>query len=126
MIFNLLLMGEVCPDIWKIARATPIFKSRVKKDGNNYRPISVISVFSRILQRLVHDQLFEFLEANKVITRNQSAFQKLYSIVTSLICSTDSWYENIDCKNLNLTIFLELKITFYTVDHTIMIERLRA
>ena len=75
MIFNSSLMGGVCPDIWKNARATPIFKSGVKKDVNNYRPLSVISVFWRILQRIVHDQLFEFLVANKVITRNQSEFQ---------------------------------------------------
>ena len=126
MIFNSSLMGGVFPDIWKIARVTPIFKSGAMKDVNNYRPISVISVFSRILERIVHDQLFDFLAAKKVITRNQSAFQKLYSTVTSLICSTDSWYENIDCKKLNLTIFLDLKKAFDTVDHTIMIEKLRA
>ena len=48
-----------------------------------------------------HDQLYEFLRANKVITTSQSAFQKLYSTVTSLISSTDSWYENIDHKQLN-------------------------
>ena len=60
----------------------------------------MISVFSRILERVVHDQLYEFLKANKVITRNQSAFQKLYSTVTSLICNTDSWYENIHHKKI--------------------------
>ena len=78
MIFNSSLTNRVFPDIW---------------------PISVISVFSRILERIVHDQLNEFLRVNKVITRNQSAFQELYSAVTSLICSTDCWYENIDRKN---------------------------
>ena len=78
------------------------------------------------MERIVHDQLFEFLAANKVITRYQSAFQKLYSTVASLICSTDCWYENIDCKKLNLTIFLDLEKAFDTVDHTIMIEKLRA
>ena len=89
-----------------------------------YRPNSVISVFSRILEKVVHDQLYEFLRANKVITRNQSAFQKLYSTVTSLICGTDSWYENIDHKNLNLTIFLDLKKALDTVDHRIMLEKI--
>ena len=85
MIFNSSLTNGVFPDIWKIARITPIFKSGAKNDVNNYRPISVISVFSRILERIVHDQLYEFLKANKIITSNQSAFQKLYSTVTSLI-----------------------------------------
>ena len=57
MIFNSSLTNGVFPDIWKIARITPIFKSGAKNDVNNYRPISVISVFSRILERIVHDQL---------------------------------------------------------------------
>ena len=98
MIFNSSLMNGVFPDIWKIARITPIFKSDAKKDMNNYRPISVTSVFSRILEIIVHDQLYEFLRANKVITKNQAACQKLYSTVTSLICGTDSWYYNLDNK----------------------------
>ena len=98
MIFNPSLTNGVFPDIWKIARITFTFKSDAKNGVNNYRPISSISVFSRILERIVHDQLYEFLRTNRVITRNQSAFQKLYSMVTSLICSTDSWYKNIDQK----------------------------
>ena len=58
---------------------------------------------------IIHDELYEFLRGNKVITRNQSAIQKLCSMVTSLICSTVSWYENIDNNKLNLTIYLDLK-----------------
>ena len=125
MIFNSSLEKGVFPDIWKLARVTPIFKSGAKKDVNNYRPISVISIFSRILERIVHDQIFEFLLENNVITKNQSAFRKLYSTITSLICSTDHWYENIDNKTLNLTIFLDLKKAFDTVDHKILVEKLR-
>ena len=64
MNFNSSLTNEVFPDIWKIARITPIFKPGAKNDVDNYRPISVISVFSRILERIVHGQLFDFLRAN--------------------------------------------------------------
>ena len=73
MIFNLSLTNRVFPEIWKISRITPTFKSGAKNDVSNYRPISVISAFSRILERIVHDQRYEFLRANKAITRNQSA-----------------------------------------------------
>ena len=93
------------PDISKLARVTPIFKSGAKNDGNNYRLISVISIFSRMLERLVHDQLFDFLKVNKKLTCNQSAFQKLCSTITSLISSTDYWCDNIDSRKINLTIF---------------------
>ena len=125
MIFNSSLEKGVFPDIWKLARVTPIFKSGSKKDVNNYRPISVISIFSRMPERIVHDQIFDFLLENNVITKNKSAFRKRYSTITSLICSADHWYESFDNKTLNLTIFLDLKKAFDTVDHKILVEKLR-
>ena len=126
IIFNDSLINGAFPDIWKLARVTPIFKSGAKNDANNYRPISVISIFSRMLERLVHDQLYDFLKANKKLTCNQSAFQKLCSTITSLICSTDYWYENIDSRKINLTLFVGLKKAFDTVDHSVLMKKLRA
>ena len=76
------------------------------------RPISVISVFSRMLGKVVHNQLTDYFITNKVLTTNQSAFRKLYTTVTSLISSTDYSYENIDKKQLNFTIFLDFKKAF--------------
>ena len=77
-----------------------------------------------MLERIVHDQIFDFLLENNVITKNQSAFRKLCSTITSLICSTHHWHENIDNKKLNLTIFLDLKKAFDTVDHKILAEKI--
>ena len=99
MNFNSSLKYGIFPDIWKLARATPIFKTGSKKDANNYRSISVISIFSRMLEKLVHDQLIEYLITNKVLTPNQSAFRKLHSTVTSLINGTDYRYENMGKNN---------------------------
>ena len=62
-------MNGVFPDIWKLAGVTPIYKSDPKTDLNNYRPISVIPVLSRILERLTHDEMIEFLKID-----NQAAF----------------------------------------------------
>ena len=56
---------------------------------------------------------------------SQSAFQKCYSIITSLIDSTDKWYDNINDKRLNLTIFLDLKKALGTINHAILKGRLR-
>ena len=122
IVFNSSLRKGIFPDVWKLVRVTPIFKTGSKSEANNYRPISVISVFSRILERVVHDQVYEYLKINKVLTKSKSAFQKPCSTITSLIDSTDYWYENIDNKHLNLAIFLDLKKAFDTVDHKILLE----
>ena len=63
---------------------------------------------------------------NRSITRTHAAFRKLYSTITSLISSTDCWYENIDRRVVNLTIFLDLKKAFNMVDHDILLTKLRA
>ena len=117
MKFNSSSENGIFSDIWKLARVIPIFKSGVKRDLNNYRLISVISIFSKIFERIVHDQILDFILENNIITKNQSAFRKLHSTITSLIGSTDHWYENIDSKKLNLTIFLDLGNGFKSYLH---------
>ena len=57
--FNDSMMDGVSPDFWKLARVTPIFKLGPKNDASNYRPISVFSILSRMLEQLLHDQLFD-------------------------------------------------------------------
>ena len=75
LIDNSSLENGVFPDIWNLARVSPIYKSGPTTELNNYGPISVISVFSRLLDRLAHDELFEFLKTNESMTCNQAAFR---------------------------------------------------
>ena len=79
LIYNSSLVNDVFPDIWKLARVTQICKSGPKTDVSSYRPISVISVFSRMLGTVTHNQLFDFV---KIIKSNQAAFLKLCSTIT--------------------------------------------
>ena len=110
------------PDRWKIARITPIYKSGAKDDTNNYRPISILSVLSKLYEKIAYDQLIDFLQSNKKLTQNQFAFRKLHSTITSLI--GDHWYSNIENKKANFALFLDLKKAFDTVDHEILVSKL--
>ena len=101
MIFNSSLRLGTFPDRWKIARITPIYKSGAKDDTNNYRPISILSVLSKLFEKIAHDQLIDFLQSNKKLTQNQFAFRKLHSTITSLIGVSDHWYSNIDNNKAN-------------------------
>ena len=126
MIFNASLETGIFPDIWKLARVTPIYKSGQKSNLSNYRPISVLSALSRLLEKLAHDQLYDFCRTNDSFSKNQFAFRKLHSTTTSMLNITETWYKNIDERKLNVSVFLDLKKAFDTVDHDILLSKLSA
>ena len=95
-------------DTWKIARVTSIFKSFSKSEMGNYRPISVLSVFSRLLERFGHDQVSTYMKEQKKFAESQHAFLKMHSTLTSLLNITDSWFSNIDKRRINISVFLDL------------------
>ena len=89
MIFNASLAKGVVPNVWKLTKVTPIFKSGTRNKKNNYRPISVLSVFAKLFERIVHDQLSDYLLSNKILSMSQFAYRKLHSTITSLISVSD-------------------------------------
>ena len=126
MIFNASLKKGIFPDMLKLARLTPIYKFGQKSNLSNYRPISVLSVLSRLLEKVAHDQLYDFCRTNDSFSKNQFAFRKLHSAVTSMLNITETWYKNIDERKLNVSVFLDLKKAFDTVDHGILLSKLSA
>ena len=79
------------PDDWKLAKVTPVFKDGNKNDCGTYRPISVISVVAKILEKLVYQQLKSFMTINNIIVEQQSGFRAQYSMETTLLSSTNEW-----------------------------------
>ena len=75
-LLNYSVANGVFLDIWNLARVAPTFKLGAKIGANNYRPISVTSVFFRMQERLMHDKLFDFFKVNKELTCNQCALKK--------------------------------------------------
>ena len=75
--------------------------------------------------QFLHDQLSDFLLSNRTLSMSQFAYRKLHSTITSLIGVSDYWYENIDKNNLNFALFLDLKKVFDTVDHEILVRKLK-
>ena len=74
----------------------PLFKQGESFDLNNYLPISVTSVVAKVFERIVYDQLYNFLNSEEIISKQQSGFRSLHSTVTALLEATDSWAFNID------------------------------
>ena len=125
-IFNTSLETSQFPDPWKIARVSPIFKDGDKTEKSNYRPISVLPVVSRLFEKRVFSQLYQYLNDNCFINSNQSGFRELHSTVTCLLKNTDDWYNGLDTGNLAGMVFVDLKKAFDTVDHQILCRKLES
>ena len=122
-IFSESLEIGVFPDNLKLARISAIFKGKGSRSNpDHYRPISVLSVIARLFEKIVHQQLCDFLKESLSFT--QSGFKPGCSTETSLLNTTNRWILNINKKYLYLTPFLDLRKAFDTVAHEILIQKM--
>ena len=105
IIINRSIETGLFPSAWKTAKVFPLFKANDRSDPNNYRPISVLPVISKICERIVYDQLYSYLIEHNLLTKYQSGFRSLHSTVTALLDVTNEWQLNIDKGLTNLVIF---------------------
>lgn len=125
-IFNLSLVSGCFPDRWKLAQVTPIYKNGRKDDPNNYRPISLLSVFSKILEKIVNSRLTAFLDKHKVLSDNQFGFRKGKSTEDAAIYLSNKISSFIDGGEKCVGVFLDLCKAFDTVSKDILLRKLDA
>ena len=89
------------------------------------RPISALPFISRLFEKLIFNQFYEYLDANKSLYEHRSGFRLLHSVATALMASTNDSYLNIDKRKYTSLIFIDFKKAFDTVDHEILLTILK-
>ena len=108
----------------KVAKVIALFKKGDKNQPNNYRPISLLSCFNKIFEKLLCKRLVKFLEVNRILFECQYGFRKLYSTTLALIEFTDNIIEFRDEGQYCMSIFVDLTKAFDIVDHEILLNKL--
>ena len=123
-IFNLSLSQGIVPEELKVAKVIPLYKADDETVISNYRPVSVLPVFSKILERLVQIRLNAFIEKFNILYQYQFGFRKGHSTNTALIVLTEKITQAIEKGEMVLGVFLDFSKAFDTVNHTILLEKL--
>ena len=121
-IFNLSLQKGSFPDEPKIAKVTPVFKADDVNELGNYRPISVLPCFSKILERIMYNRLSKCLKTNEILYKKQFGFQEGHSTEHAIIQLIDQINNYFEKNHFTLGIFIDLKKAFDTVGHAILIK----
>ena len=118
------MMKGVVPEDLKIAKIIPIYKSDDKKIISNYRPISVLPAFSKILERLIYKRLLDFINQHGILSQNQYGFRKNISTAMALVDLVDKISSSIENNEYTIGIFIDLAKAFDTVNHDILLNKL--
>ena len=113
------------PDKLKLAKTMPLHKKGSTLNMNNYQPISLLSVLSKIYEKIMYARLYQFLEKSELFYSLQFGFRAKHSTNHALISITETIKESIDNNTLGCGIFLDLRKAFDRVNHKILLEKLQ-
>ncbi|KAJ0180561.1 hypothetical protein K1T71_003965 [Dendrolimus kikuchii] len=122
ILYNRSLMEGIVPSNWKMANITPVYKGGNITDVTNYRPISLLSTLSKVLERLVHNYIYPVL--HKQIMEQQHGFVKKRSTVSNLLIFTDFVFKSMDNRIQVDTVYTDFRKAFDKVDHDILLRKL--
>ncbi|KAK3913454.1 putative RNA-directed DNA polymerase from transposon BS [Frankliniella fusca] len=124
-LFNFCLQNSVFPSMWKMANILPIPKNKSPRECKDYRPVSILCVLGKALEKIVHAQVSEFLSERNLFAEFQSGFRKGHSTVTALVKVADDIRKSIDKRLMSMLVLLDLSKAFDCVHHELLLAKLK-
>ena len=120
-----LAMGSVRSD-WKQSNITPIYKKDDPALATNYRPISLLFLVSKVLERIIQNRLMRYLISNSYLSRFQFGFRPMGSTQEAILTATNDWHKTLDRGLSSAAVFFDLSKAFDTVPHHLLLQTLRS
>ena len=124
-IVNLSIKCEHFPSMWKKSKVIPLFKKEDPTLAKNYRPVSLLPITSKILERVIYNQLIKYLEENKLLNPSHHGFRQNHSTATALLEMHSNWVEAVEEDKITAVVLLDMSAAFDLVDKNILIEKLK-
>ena len=124
-VINASFATGIFPCSWKMAEVSPILKDGDFEEPNNYRPISLLPIMSKICERIALNQLMPYLLSNERLSATQSGNKKFHSTETSLIHTTEAILGGIDKRKVTTVVLLDMSKAFDSINHEILQQKLQ-
>ena len=125
-IINACLVSGEYPAPWKHSIIHPIYKAGNKSEASNFRPISIVPAFPKLIERIVQRQLYSYMTDNHIFSSSQHGFRSRHSTETALLTVSDHILSAFDHQEITLLCLLDLSKCFDVIDHSMLLSKLRS
>ena len=123
-IINLSLKTQVYPEQWKDSKVIPLHKKDDMLNPKNYRPVAIIPILSKVMERAVFQQTMTYLVNNSLLNPSHHAYRSNHSTTTAMIEMMDTWTQAVDSGEMAGVCMLDMSAAFDVVDHDILLQKM--